>query len=97
MPGYILSPQAAERLKQISQYTLDNFGERQRKLYLKMLRDKMQSAAKSPDRGKERAEIKTGYYSISAGQHHIYYRIRDAHIEIIDVLHQSMEPLLHIG
>ena len=97
MTNYLLSPQAQQSLIQISQYTLDNFGERQKKSYLKMLRDRMRAAAKNPERGKERDDIKTGYYSVQAEKHHIYYRIRDSHIEIIDVLHQSMAPKMHLG
>lgn len=96
MPNYVLSPQAQNSLKQISRYTSENFGERQKRKYLKLLRDKMRSAAKSPDKGQKRSEIKEGYYSIRAGKHHIYYRIKETHIDIIDVLHQSMEPELHI-
>lgn len=96
MPDYVLSPQAQNSLKQISRYTTDNFGERQKKKYLKLLRDKMRGAAHSPGKGRKRSEIKEGYYSIQAGKHHIYYRIRETHIEIIGVLHQSMEPELHI-
>ena len=57
----------------------------------------MRAAAKNPERGEGRGDIKTGYYSLQAEKHHIYYRIRDSHIEIIDVLHQSMEPKIHIG
>ena len=96
MPDYVLSLQAQNSLKQISRYTTENFGERQKRKYLKLLRDKMRSAAKSPDKGQKRSEIKEGYYSIRAGGHHIYYRIKETHIDIIDVLHQSMEPDLHI-
>ena len=97
MASYLLSSQAQQSLVQISQYTLDNFGERQKKSYLKMLRDRMRAAAKNPEKGKERGDVKTGYYSLQAEKHPIYYRIRDSHIEIIDVLHQSMEPKIHIG
>jgi len=97
MSRYVLSPQAQKSLVQISRYTLENFGELQRKKYLRMLRNSIRVAAKNPQKGKERSEIKTGYFSIKAEKHHIYYRIRDTHIEIIDVLHQSMEPKLHIG
>ena len=96
MPNYVLSPQAQNSLKQISRYTTENFGEQQNKKYIKLLRDKMRSAANSPDKGQRRSEIKEGYHSIRAGKHHIYYRIQETHIEIIDVLHQSMEPGLHI-
>ena len=96
MANYQLSPQAQQSLVQISQYTLDNFGERQKKSYLKMLRDRMRAAAKNPEKGKQRGEIKPGYYSLQAEKHNIYYRVRDSHIEITDVLHQSMETKIHI-
>ena len=96
MPDYVLSLQAQNSLKQISRYTRENFGERQKRKYLKLLRDKMRSAARNPDKGQKRSEIKEGYYSIRAGKHHIYYRIKETHIDIIDVLHQSMEPDLYI-
>ncbi|WP_086931888.1 type II toxin-antitoxin system RelE/ParE family toxin [Agarilytica rhodophyticola] len=96
MPTYILSPQAQNSLKQISHYTRENFGEQQRKSYLKKLHTKMRAAAKEPHKGKDRSDIKAGYFSIKAEKHMIYYRIRGMHIDIIDVLHQSMEPTLHI-
>lgn len=96
MPKYILSLQAQKSIKQISKYTLENYGESQRKQYLKILRKQMRLIANSPKQGRERSDIKPGYYSIKAEKHHIYYRIRNTHIEVIDVLHQSMEPKLHI-
>jgi toxin ParE1/3/4 len=61
-----------------------------------MLQERMREAAASPNKGRERNDIKQGYYSIQAEKHHIYYRLGDAHIDIIDVLHQSMEPSLHL-
>ena len=96
MTNYLLSPQAQVSLRQISDYTLENHGEQQRKKYLKMLRDKMRAAAQRPEMGKHRDDIKLGYFCIRAEKHRIYYRISDSHIEIIDVLHQSMEPTLHL-
>jgi toxin ParE1/3/4 len=95
MPKYLLSPQAQQSLIQISHYTLDNYGQQRKKKYLKMLRTRMRTAAKSPEKGQKRNDVKVGYYSLRAEKHHIYYRIRDTHIEIIDVLHQSMQPKLH--
>ena len=49
MSKYILSHQASKRLKQISKYTFENFGENQRKKYLTMLRNAMREAAKNPE------------------------------------------------
>jgi len=96
MAKYLLSPQAQKSLIQISNYTLENYGKKQKTTYLKLLRDKMRVVSANPNQGKDRQEIKPGYYSIQAEKHHIYYRVRDTHIEIIDVLHQSMEPTHHI-
>lgn len=97
MPQFILSPQAQKRLKQIRDYTLKHYGNRQKKLYMTMIRDKMHQAACNPiSEGRARDEIKPGYYSIRAEKHYVYYRVRDAHIDVIDVLHESMEPNRHI-
>ncbi|MCU7833991.1 MAG: type II toxin-antitoxin system ParD family antitoxin [gamma proteobacterium symbiont of Taylorina sp.] len=56
----------------------------------------MQELAESPLHGKKREELKIGYYSEFIDSHTIYYRINSAHIDIIDVLHQSMEPSKYI-
>ena len=96
MSRYVLSPAAQQSFKQIHKYSLENFGKRQTVLYLKKLRDRMQYLADSTARGKVRNDIKAGYYSHFEGSHTIYYRIRDTHIDIIDVLHQSMEPAQHL-
>ena len=96
MVQYLLSQQAKKSLVQISQYTYENFGQRQATTYLKKLRERMREVAIDPKKGKDRSDIKTGYYSIQAEKHHIYYRLQNTHIEIIDVLHQSMEPKRHL-
>ena len=54
------------------------------------------NASRQSHQGKERSDIKPGYLSIQAEKHNIYYRITDARIEIIAVLHHSMEPRLHL-
>ena len=96
MVKYVLSPQAQKSLLQIGKYTFDTHGQQQKKFYLKMLREHLRLAAKKPASGQQRSEIKEGYYSVRADRHHIYYRIRNTHIDIIDILHQSMEPKLHL-
>ena len=96
MSQYRLSPQALRSLVQISRHTKKNFGESQRRRYLELLRERMSAVAERPKIGRERSEVKLGYYSLYAGKHTIYYRIQSDVIEIIDVLHQSMEPSLHL-
>ena len=96
MAKYILSPQAQASLKEIRAYTLKQFGKQQTMVYLKKLRNQMKALAIPPAMGKERPEIKVGYYCSFIGSHTIYYRLSDTHIDIIDVLHQSMEPMRHL-
>jgi len=96
MGKYVLSPEAQNSLREIKHYSLKNFGKRQTTIYLKKIQNCMQKLADNPAIGIERPEIKQGYYSKFTGSHTVYYRISDNHIAIIDILHQSMEPKLHI-
>ena len=92
MLQYLLSPQAKKSLVQISQYTYENYSQQHATQYLTMLRERLREAAIAPQKGLDCRDVNAGYYSFRAGKHHLYYRIQDSHIEIIDVLHQSMEP-----
>lgn len=96
MARYQLSPQALRSLTQISDYTLEQFGRGQQKRYLQSLRTAMQATADNPGRARDRSEIKAGYFSVPVGKHTLYFRKQPWGIEIIDVLHQSMEPTLHL-
>jgi len=96
MAKYILSPNAQESLSGIKAYSLEKFGERQTKIYLEKIDERMCFVAVNPNKGKDRDTLKKVFYSISAGSHTIYYKIKDTHIDIVDVLHQKMEPLLHL-
>ena len=97
MSKYILSPNAQKSLVSIKVYSLNQFGERQTKIYLQSIQSKFEELAGNPEIGRIRDEIKTGYLSVLIGSHVIFYRISESYIiDIIDVLHQSMEPLLHL-
>lgn len=96
MARYTLSPQALRSLQQISAYTLENFGRKQQKQYLQNLRTTMQAVAQNPGIGRDRSDLKAGYLSVPVGKHNIYFRTQAWGIEVIDVLHQSMEPPLHL-
>ncbi len=96
MGKYVLSPNAVRSLQDIKSYSIEKFGKRQTAIYLEKLRDRMFYLADNPEYGKKRDEIKPGYYSYFEGSHTIYYKIFPDYIGIIDILHQSMEPVLHL-
>ncbi len=64
--------------------------------YLSNIRTRLLELAETPSRGRIREDLKVGYHSDFVGSHTIYYRIQTTHIEIIEVLHQSMDPVSHI-
>jgi len=96
MTQYILSPNAQKSLGNIKTYSLEEFGEEQTITYLKLIEKKLQMISESPDIGRNREEIKKGYLSFLAGSHIIFYRKAKNHVDIIDILHQSMEPYRYL-
>ncbi len=96
MENYVLSPNAQESLKGIKAYSTEKFGKRQTNIYLEKLRNRMRDLADNPKQGKPRDKIKRGYFSYLEGSHTIYYKILTDHIAVIDILHQSMEPMRHL-
>jgi toxin ParE1/3/4 len=96
MSKYVLSPAAQESLINIKNYSTKTFGKKRTRVYLSSLRNRMKELSVAPFIGLERDDIKKGYLSYYEGSHTIYYRITQTHIEIIDILHQSMEPSLHL-
>ena len=96
MTQYILSPNAQKSLGNIKTYSLEDFGEKQTITYLKLIEKKLQMISESPDIGRNREEIKKGYLSFLAGSHIVFYRKAKNHVDIIDILHQSMEPYRYL-
>ena len=92
MAEYLLSPEAQQSLKQIKNFSIKNFGKKRTKTYLEDILTRFRELAANPSLGKIRDELKVGYYSFFICSHTIYYRTNPDFIEIIDVLHQSMEP-----
>lgn len=95
MSKYLLSPNAVQRLKDIEKYSLANFGKIQTGIYLRKLHERIKFTANNPKAGKLRKDIFSQWdcFSYSVGSHTIYYEIiSDNQINIIDILHQSMEP-----
>jgi toxin ParE1/3/4 len=59
--------------------------------WLKRTMDQFLSLAKNPQIGAARDEIRPGLRSISQGNYVIYYRIRNADLEIVRVLHGARD------
>jgi len=96
MPGYRLSEEAQNDLKEISRYTQENWGNKQAKHYLVGLAAGFENVARSPKPGKAREEIEKGLRSFQVARHIIFYRKGTECIEIVRVLHASMDIKRHM-
>lgn len=98
MPLEILrSPSAEEDLIQIWIYTDEHWGEAQADDYLSAIEASLLRVAEHPEIGADCSDIREGYRRISVGRHRVFYRVRGDAIEVMRVLHTSVDVPSHLG
>ncbi|MFQ5519114.1 MAG: type II toxin-antitoxin system RelE/ParE family toxin [Mariprofundus sp.] len=92
MPAYRVSNRAQSDLMSIGRFTAKEWGLAQRNFYLKQIDDCFSQIAENPKLGMACDFIANGYRKLPQGSHIIFYKQgSDGIIEIIRVLHQSMD------
>jgi len=91
-----ITPRARLDLKAIWTYTLKRWGEPQADLYLRQLDAGIQSLLDFQDLGESCEHIRAGYRRLLVNRHLIFYQYGEMHIEIVRVLHQSMDVPHHL-
>lgn len=86
---FTFTEQADQDLLQIYVFTYQTWGEAQSIRYTNALKQRMQKLANTPSLGKQRDEIRPGYYSYHQGRHYIFYRVVDNGIQIARILHDQ--------
>jgi len=88
---YFVTRRAAKDLVQIARYTAENWGRQQRRRYLDQLESRFQWLAENPVLGRNRPEIGPDVRSFQQGSHLIFYREKSERLEILGLVHQSMD------
>lgn len=91
MRGVVLAVKAKADLKEIARYTHTHWGGEQRLKYLAQFYACFDELAKNPGKGKDYSHIRKGYFGRLVGSHLVFYRHARTRIEIVRVLHQSMD------
>ena len=92
MPTFKVSRRARDDLIAIGRFTQIEWGTAQRNKYLKQMDDCFHQIAATPDIGTTCDYLKTGYRKFPQGSHIIFYKQnRNGKVEIIRVLHKSMD------
>ena len=89
-----LSYAAADDLRGIQRYTVNQWGSRQWQIYLDKLDGLFQQLGANPALGPERGEVSVGLRSfpMGMGARVIWHRDRDEDLEIVCILHGAMDP-----
>ncbi len=62
-----------------------------------MIHAQFEMLAKSPHRGRLRDDLQPGLREHHAGSHTIFYVVEPKRITIVDILHERMDPALHLS
>ena len=92
----LLSRAAAADLVDIWRYSERNWGAGQADAYVDALGARFRWLAANPALWPRGEEPGSGVYRFLQGRHAIYFRGTDSHLEIIRVLHQRMDPAIHL-
>ncbi|MDA1092376.1 MAG: type II toxin-antitoxin system RelE/ParE family toxin [Acidobacteria bacterium] len=97
MPRRLVKDRAAETdLIGIWTYSFEQWGEAQADRYLDALERGIGKLADDPEYGRQRNELRTGYWSKRIEHHAVFYTVTPSEVRIRRVLHESMDVDRHL-
>ncbi len=91
-----VSGPAKRDLERIGEYTRAKWGAAQRRKYLGQPKDGFKALRDTPGIGAQRDDIHKGLRAHPVGKHVIFYRETKTELTIVRVLHESINPDLHL-
>lgn len=95
MAEFTLRQAVETDLEEIWCYTFTHWCLQQADDYIDAIMNRLQWLAEQPMAGKPRFDIKPGYFCFPEGRHLIFYQQHAECIEVIGILHQNMDYLVH--
>ena len=77
-------------------YTFNQWSEAQADRYLSALEDGIQKLVGEPKNGKQRDSLREDYWSQRIEHHVVFYTFTDNELRIRRVLHEVMDPDIHL-
>lgn len=93
---FVLKPRARADLDEIWDYTMERWGLEQAETYIRQLWKHIQAVADSPSLGRDCEDLRPGYRQYPSGSHLLFYRLTDAGVDIVRILHERMDYERHI-
>lgn len=93
---YRLRSQAEADLEEIWSYTVARWGLTQAEKYMGGVFQMLDIISENPRLGRSADEVRPGYRKKAVGSHIIFYREKGDAIDVVRVLHQSMDLAAHL-
>ena len=94
-PTYSIRALACTDLEETWVFTFEEWGLEQADKYLNSLFSRFEWLSRNPYTGKDREDIKDGYYCFPEGMHLVFYTMTEYGIDIIGIPHQNMDVVSH--
>jgi|SRR3954463_13042358 toxin ParE1/3/4 len=88
---FVISKKAVTDLEEIWLYTVEKWSVEQADRYYDLIFDEINFICKNSNAGKSMEHVRKGYRSAKVKSHLIFYRVTNAAIEIIRILHERMD------
>jgi len=94
---YRLRSLAQDDLESIWLYTLKYWGVEQADTYLESLINRFEWLTENATMGKQRDDVKKGYYCFPEGMNLIFYTLKNKQVDIIGIAHQRMDIVEYLA
>ena len=96
MASYTLSPAAQADLESIWDYTVRHWGDAQAERYTRGIQAACEALSNGTLVSRSADDIRAGYRKAAVGSHVMFFRVQGDVVEIIRILHQSMDVERHL-
>ena len=96
MASYTLSPAAQADMESIWNYTVRHWGEAQAEIYTRGIQAACEALSNGTLVSRSADDIRAGYRKAAVGSHVMFFRMQADVVEIIRILHQSMDIERHL-
>ncbi len=93
---YQLTDEAARDVENILVYSVNSFGATQTEHYFEALKECIELLADNPDIGHDAEDILPEYLRFPYESHVIFYKRLTSSILVVRILHERMDPKLHM-
>jgi toxin ParE1/3/4 len=91
MKCYVLRPRAERDIEEIWDYSAETWGIGQAEIYIRKIQQSLTLLADDPRLGRPCEDIRAGYRKFRSGSHFVFYRLIKDGIDVVRVLHESMD------